>query len=214
MIDLHLHSAFSDGELIPSEIIRRMSHIGNEGLAITDHADFSNIEWILGNLRKLMNLRDDYELSALFGIELTHIPPELMGRAVELARKEGAEIIVVHGESIAEPVKSGTNLAAVQEDLDILAHPGLIEEETAELAASNGVYLEISARRGHSLTNGHVAKVAQKLGCELVINTDSHSPSDFITTERARAILRGAGLAQKDVEKVFGNSEKLLKQKL
>lgn len=214
MIDLHLHSAFSDGELIPSEIIRRMSQIGNEGLAITDHADFSNIEWILGNLRRLVDLRDDYELNVLFGIELTHIPPELTGRAAELARREGAEIIVVHGESIAEPVKPGTNMAAVQEDVDILAHPGLIDEKTAQLAASNGVFLEISARRGHSLTNGHVAQMAQNMGCELVINTDSHSPSDFITTERARAILQGAGVAQKDVEKIFGNSEKLLKQKL
>ncbi|MFW6186131.1 MAG: PHP domain-containing protein, partial [Halobacteriota archaeon] len=74
MIDLHLHSAFSDGELIPSEIIRRMSQLGNEGLAITDHADFSNMEWILSNLRKLMDFRDDYELKILFGVELTHIP--------------------------------------------------------------------------------------------------------------------------------------------
>ncbi|MFP3946134.1 MAG: histidinol phosphate phosphatase domain-containing protein [Archaeoglobaceae archaeon] len=211
MIDLHLHSAFSDGELIPSEIIRRMSQLGNEGLAITDHADFSNMEWILSNLRKLMDFRDDYELKILFGVELTHIPPQLMGRAVELARKEGAEIIVVHGESIAEPVKAGTNLAAVQEDVDILAHPGLIDERTAQLAVSNGVFLEISARRGHSLTNGYVAQMAQSTGCELVINTDSHSPSDFITTEMARKILQGAGV--KDIDQVFSNAEKILKKR-
>lgn len=188
--------------------------MGNEGLAITDHADFSNIEWILSNLRKLMDFRDDYELRVLFGVELTHIPPELTGRAVELARKEGAEIIVVHGESIAEPVRSGTNMAAVQEEVDILAHPGLIEETTAQLAASNGVLVEISARRGHSLTNGHVARIAQNTGCELIINTDSHSPSDFITTEKAKAILQGAGIGEKDVKKIFENSERLLKQKL
>ncbi|MFP3908217.1 MAG: histidinol phosphate phosphatase domain-containing protein [Archaeoglobaceae archaeon] len=212
MIDLHLHSAFSDGELIPSEIIRRMSQLGNEGLAITDHADFSNMEWILSNLRKLMDFRDDYELKILFGVELTHIPPELMGRAVELARKEGAEIVVAHGESIAEPVKPGTNLAAVQEEVDILAHPGLIDEKTAQLAGSNGVFVEISARRGHSLTNGHVADMAQNMGCELVINTDSHSPSDFITTQMARKILQGAGV--KDIDRTFHNAEKMLKQKL
>ncbi|MFP4558588.1 MAG: histidinol phosphate phosphatase domain-containing protein [Archaeoglobaceae archaeon] len=212
MIDLHLHSAFSDGELIPSEIIRRMSQLGNEGLAITDHADFSNMEWILSNLRKLMDFRDDYELKILFGVELTHIPPQLMGRAVELARKEGAEIVIVHGESIAEPVKPGTNLAAVQEEVDILAHPGLIDEKTAQLAGSNGVFVEISARRGHSLTNGHVADMAQNMGCELVINTDSHSPSDFITTQMARKILQGAGV--KDIDRTFHNAEKMLKQKL
>jgi hypothetical protein len=30
-----------------------------------------------------------------------------------MARKAGAEIIVVHGETIAEPVEKGTNRAAV-----------------------------------------------------------------------------------------------------
>ena len=140
MIDLHVHSVFSDGELIPSEIARRMAAIGNEGVAITDHADFSSIPWIMDNLRRLQEFRDDYELNILFGVEITHVPPKLIGKAVELARKEGAEIIVVHGETLAEPVKDGTNLAAVQEEIDILAHPGLIDVKTAEIAAVRVVF--------------------------------------------------------------------------
>jgi histidinol phosphatase-like PHP family hydrolase len=212
MIDLHVHSVFSDGELIPSEIARRMAAIGNEGVAITDHADFSSIPWIMDNLRRLQDLRDDYELKILFGVEITHVPPKLIGKAVELARREGAEIVVVHGETIAEPVKEGTNLAAVQEEIDILAHPGLIDLKTAEIAASNGIYLEISARKGHCLTNGHVARIAADAGCELVINTDAHSPSDFIDTDTAIRILLGAGVDNpKDVLK---NSEKLLRKKM
>lgn len=212
MIDLHVHSVFSDGELIPSEIIRRMAEIGNEGLAITDHADFSNIGWIMQNFRKLMDFRDDYELKVLFGVEITHVPPNLIGKAVELAWKEGAEIVIVHGETIVEPVKEGTNLAAVQEEIDILAHPGLIDIETAELAKENGVYLEISARKGHCLTNGHVARIAQEVGCKLVINTDAHAPSDFIDTQTAIKILRGAGIV--DVEDVLNNSKRIIKKKL
>ncbi len=212
MIDLHIHSVFSDGELIPSEIIRRMAEIGNEGLAITDHADFSNISWIMQNFRKLMDFRDDYELDVLFGVEITHVPPNMIGRAVELAWKEGAEIVIVHGETIVEPVKEGTNFAAVQEEIDILAHPGLIDVKTAELARENGIYLEISARKGHCLTNGHVARIAQEVGCKLVINTDAHSPSDFIDTQTAVKILRGAGVI--DVEEVLNNSKRIIKKKL
>ncbi len=212
MIDLHTHSVFSDGELIPSEIIRRMAELENEGLAITDHADFSNISWIMQNLRRFMDFRDDYELDVLFGVEVTHVPPKLIGRAVELAWKEGAEIVIVHGETIAEPVKEGTNFAAVQEEIDILAHPGLIDVKTAELAKENGVYLEISARKGHCLTNGHVAKIAQEIGCKLVINTDAHSPSDFIDTQTAIKILRGAGIV--DIEEVLNNSKRIIKKKL
>lgn len=212
MIDLHVHSIYSDGELIPSEIIRRMANIGNEGLAITDHADFSNISWITSKLRKLQDFRDDYEIDVLFGVEITHVPPLLIGKAVELARKEGAEIVVVHGETVAEPVKEGTNLAAVQEDIDILAHPGLIERETAEIAKANKVYLEITSRRGHSLTNGHVAKVANDVNCEMVINTDSHSPSDFIDTMTAEKILAGAGVI--NIRSVFENSKKILHRRM
>lgn len=212
MIDLHVHSVFSDGELIPSEIARRMAQLGNEGVAITDHADFSSIPWIMDNLRRLQDLRDDYELKILLGVEITHVPPKLIGRAVELARKEGAEIVVVHGETIAEPVKEGTNFAAVQEEIDILAHPGLIDLKTAEIAASNGIYLEISSRKGHCLTNGHVARIAAETNCKLVINTDAHSPSDFIDTDTAIKILLGAGIDEP--EKVLKNSEKILKKRM
>ena len=212
MIDLHIHSIFSDGELIPTEIIRRMRYLGNEGLAITDHVDFSNLSLVLNNLRKLADFRDDYELDVLFGVEITHVPPNLIGRAVELAWKEGAEIVIVHGETIVEPVKEGTNYMAVQEEIDILAHPGLIDLKTAELAKENGVFLEISARKGHSLTNGHVAKIAIETGCELVINTDAHSPNDFITTDFAIKILKGAGI--ENYEKVLENPKKIIKKRL
>jgi len=212
MIDLHIHSIFSDGELIPMEIIRRMYYLGNEGLAITDHVDFSNISFVLSNLRKLADFRDDYELDVLFGVEITHVPPNLIGRAVELAWKEGAEIVIVHGETIVEPVKEGTNYMAVQEEIDILAHPGLIDLKTAELAKENGVFLEISAGRGHSLTNGHVAKIAIETGCELVINTDAHSPNDFITTDFAIKILKGAGI--ENYKEVLKNPKKIIKKRL
>jgi len=212
MIDLHIHSIFSDGELIPMEIIRRMHYLGNEGLAITDHVDFSNLSLVLNNLRKLTDFRDDYELDVLFGVEITHVPPNLIGRAVELAWKEGAEIVIVHGETIVEPVKEGTNYMAVQEEIDILAHPGLIDLETAELAKENGVFLEISARKGHSLTNGHVAKIAIEVGCDLVINTDAHSPNDFITTDLAIKILKGAGV--EDYKEVLENPRKIIKKRL
>ena len=212
MIDLHIHSIFSDVELIPMEIIRRMHYLGNEGLAITDHVDFSNLSLVLNNLRKLTDFRDDYELDVLFGVEITHVPPNLIGRAVELAWKEGAEIVIVHGETIVEPVKEGTNYMAVQEEIDILAHPGLIDLETAELAKENGVFLEISARKGHSLTNGHVAKIAIEVGCDLVINTDAHSPNDFITTDLAIKILKGAGI--EDYKEVLENPRKIIKKRL
>ncbi|WP_429885909.1 PHP domain-containing protein, partial [Geoalkalibacter halelectricus] len=47
MIDLHTHTLFSDGELIPAELIRRAAVAGYTALAITDHVDLSNLDFIL-----------------------------------------------------------------------------------------------------------------------------------------------------------------------
>jgi histidinol phosphatase-like PHP family hydrolase len=208
MFDLHTHSVFSDGELIPSEIIRRMAAKGNEGVAITDHADFSTIPLILKNLLKLKEL--EYEIDFLIGVEITHVPPKLIGKAVELAWKEGAEIVIVHGETIVEPVLPGTNSSALEEEINILAHPGIISEEEAEKARENGIYLEISARKGHCLTNGHIARISEEFSCDLVINTDMHSPSDIIENETAVRILKGAGV--KNYQYVLKNNERLFKK--
>lgn len=208
MFDLHTHSIFSDGDLVPSEMIRRIASAGNQGFAITDHVDFSNISLVLSNLLKLKDL--DFEIEFLVGVEITHVPPQLIGRAVELAWKEGAEIVVVHGETIAEPVAEGTNASALNEEINILAHPGLINERDAEKAKENGIYLEISARRGHSLTNGHVARIAEKFSCDLVINTDMHSPTDIINDSVAKKILAGAGV--KEFESVLKNNERLFRK--
>ncbi len=105
MIDLHIHSVFSDGELIPSEIARRLANLDYKAFAITDHADFTNLEFIIGNLLRIREFLDFYELKMLVGVELTHIPPKLIGKAVKIARKLGAEIVIVHGETLVEPVK-------------------------------------------------------------------------------------------------------------
>ena len=45
-IDLHMHSLFSDGELLPSELARRALKLNHEAIAITDHVDWSNVETI------------------------------------------------------------------------------------------------------------------------------------------------------------------------
>ncbi|RME68861.1 MAG: histidinol phosphate phosphatase domain-containing protein, partial [Nitrospirae bacterium] len=114
------------------------------------------------------------------------------------------------GETIVEPVVGGTNRAAIEGGCDILAHPGLIREEEVKLAAEKGVVLEVSARKGHSFTNGHVVKLALKFGAKLVINTDAHSPSDLIDRAFAEAVLLGAGLPEEYLPKVFQWAEELL----
>ena len=139
MIDLHTHSIFSDGELIPSELVRRAAVAGYRAIAITDHADFSNLDFMIPRLARVAEkLGQLYGTQVFFGVELTYIPPPLIEGAAVEARNLGAQLIICHGESLVEPVAPGTNRAAILAGVDILAHPGLIREEDVRLAKEGG----------------------------------------------------------------------------
>lgn len=196
MIDLHTHTTFSDGELIPSELVRRAEVHGYTAIGITDHVDYTNVEHILTSLSKIKYLKGVLDMQILVGAELTHVPPTKIAPLAAFARKLGAEIVVVHGETPVEPVSPGTNRAAILAGVDILAHPGFITLEEAELAKENNVCLEITSRLGHNITNGHVVRLACEAGAKMVVDTDSHAPGDLITGERAVEIAMGAGLTR------------------
>ncbi|VFQ46224.1 histidinol phosphate phosphatase domain-containing protein [Desulfoluna butyratoxydans] len=211
MIDLHSHTFFSDGVLVPSELARRAEAKGLTALGITDHGDLSNIDHIVPRIVAVADrLNDVMDIEVVPGIELTHVPPAHIAEAAALARKLGARIVVVHGETVVEPVAPGTNRAAIEAKVDVLAHPGLITDEEAALAAANGVLLEITARGGHSLTNGHVAQKALKAGASMVIDTDSHSPGDLIDEAFARIVIAGAGLPESAFEQMQANARAFL----
>jgi predicted metal-dependent phosphoesterase TrpH len=57
-IDLHVHSFLSDGALLPSELLRRVVVKGYRAIAITDHADASNMEELVtGHSRRRVDPR-------------------------------------------------------------------------------------------------------------------------------------------------------------
>ncbi|PIP38638.1 MAG: PHP domain-containing protein [Desulfobacterales bacterium CG23_combo_of_CG06-09_8_20_14_all_51_8] len=211
MIDLHSHTIFSDGVLIPAELARRAEHRGLTAIAMTDHGDFSNMDFIIPRIRALaLKLNSVIQITIIPGIEITHVPPKLIADAVARARELGAKIVVVHGETIVELVASGTNRAAIDAGADILAHPGLITEADVRAAKENNVLLEITARKGHSLTNGHVARLAEHIGAKMVIDTDSHGPGDLIDAAMAKQVVRGAGLSEEFFERMQENARVLI----
>lgn len=211
MIDLHTHTFFSDGCLLPSELARRARIAGYQALAFTDHADVSNLSTLLDSLRRVTDQGAAYHgIDLVLGVELTHVPPALIGQTVELARQSGAQIVLVHGETVVEPVDTGTNLAAIEAGVDILAHPGLITPEDTRLAAEKGVYLEITTRKGHGLTNGHVTAMARRFGAKLVVNNDAHAPGDLVSREMRRSVALGAGLSDTEYLQAEANSRVLL----
>lgn len=215
MIDIHTHTLLSDGVLCPAEHIRHAEMAGYRVLGIADHADLATMGEIIRTLKVAAERENELgRLKVVFGVEFTHVRPEHLEEAAATARNLGAQIVLCHGETICEPVVPGTNRAAILAGVDYLAHPGLISQEDAELAAKKGVYLEISGKAGHSLANGHVAKMAFKTGAKLMFGSDSHSPEQFCRREKAKKILLAAGLDEAQAEQCFANAEELVKKVL
>jgi len=219
MIDFHSHTYFSDGCLGPAEHVRRAMVKGYTVIGITDHVDFSNIEFVFTSVMKMVRELKDcgWDIQVIPGIEITHVPAKKIGKITEQAREMGIPLVIVHGESPVEPVEPGTNRAAIEAGVDILAHPGLIVAEDVKLAVDKGVALELTARKGHSITNGHVARLAMDYGADLVLDSDAHGPGDFLTPEFRSTVIKGSGLHGKFLDTLEGNiislSQKFLKRR-
>lgn len=216
LYDFHMHTFLSDGALLPVELIRRCIVNGYTAMAITDHASASNLESILEALiREAEMVQRHWHFTMLPGVELTHVPPSAMDELAQQAKRLGAKVVVVHGETPVEPVEPGTNRAAIESAaVDILGHPGFLTEEEAALAAANGTFLEITSRRGHSLTNGHVARVGQAAGVKFLINSDTHSPGDIHTESFAYRVGLASGLPETEVAAAIGANARLLLERV
>lgn len=95
MIDLHTHSLFSDGALIPAELIRRFEVLGYTAVAITDHVDSSLLDFVVP---RMIQIAEEAALAAESGILL-----EISGRSghsftnghvVKRAEAAGANLVL------------------------------------------------------------------------------------------------------------------------
>ncbi len=204
LYDLHTHSILSDGEMLPTELIRRMAVLGYTTVAIADHVDSSNVTSVIESLDRVRESAQIFGVTLLCGVEITHVPPSQIPDLAKKAKSVGADIVVVHGETTVEPVAGGTNHAACGcKYVNVLAHPGLITIEDALLAARNGVALEITSRGGHNRTNGHVVQVGREAACQLVVDSDAHAPHDLLDERAKFAVAKGAGLTDAECKEVI-----------
>lgn len=213
--DFHTHTFLSDGENSPIELIRLAYANGYSIIGITDHVSYSNIDYIIEAATRDCELAGKYwDIAAIPGVELTNIPAESIDEMAKYAKENGARLVVVHGESISENVEAGTDYNAVNSDyVDILAHPGLITPGEAKEAASRGIYLEITCRGGHCLTNGHVVKTGREAGAKFLIDSDSHVHKNLYSGDMQLRVAKGAGLDENEIKEIFDvNVKKLLKK--
>ncbi|MDR2856170.1 MAG: histidinol phosphate phosphatase domain-containing protein [Methanomicrobiales archaeon] len=204
MYDLHTHTTFSDGDLIPAELIRRAAVCGYQILAICDHVDWTNIDIIIQSIPKMRSTAKEHGITLLAGVELTHTLPADIGNMAQYAKEQGADIVIVHGETTVEPVLPGTNAAACScPYVDVLAHPGFITHFDAKSAMHHDIWLELTARGGHNRTNGHVARIAEDTGATLVVNSDSHAPHDLMDGKTRENVVFGSGISHSAAKEIL-----------
>jgi putative hydrolase len=206
-VDFHSHSYLSDGETSATDMWNEAEALDHRALALTDHLSLEDPKPLLDRLHREAEAWDGKGFLPIVGVELTKIPPRRIAEVARASRKLGAEIVIVHGETIVENVPNGTNHAALESGVvDVLAHPGLLDPRDAALARANSVVLEISARRGHSYCNGHVVRLALEAGADLVVDSDAHDPGQLVRMETAQRIARGAGVPEDRLERVLSTT--------
>ncbi len=187
---------------------RRCQQNGYAAYVCSDHVDEATVERRVPEIVAACLLASrELGMTSIPAVEVTRVPPERVARVAARARSLGAQLVVVHGETLGDYPQPGLNLAAARcSDVDILGHPGLITDEAAEAARENHIHLEISAAGLHGLTNGHVARVAIRLGVALVLDSDAHRPEALLTAERANQVLRGSGIDLATVLKIAADA--------
>jgi putative hydrolase len=213
--DFHSHTFLTDGTTSATDMWLHADRLGHRVLAVTDHVSLDDPRPLIKRLRSEAKAFEDGPMVPFVGVEVSMVAPARIAQVARAARRAGAQIVIVHGETPAEPVPAGTNHAAIDcRDVDLLAHPGLLDPKDAELARDHGTFLELSGRRGHSLANGHVARVALSAGADLVVDSDAHSPDQLLGIDFARKIAAGAGLSAAAVQQALSDAPNRLAERL
>ena len=104
--DFHTHSFLSDGILSPSELVRTAEVKGYACVAVTDHVGAGEMEDMISKLREDQKIIQRFwNIRMIVGVEITHTPAGSIDELAGLAKELGAEVVVVHGETIGEPVE-------------------------------------------------------------------------------------------------------------
>ncbi len=82
-----MHSLFSDGELLPSELARRAANLNHEVIAITDHVDYSNVEQIPQIQKAIDDINANWNIKVVLGAEVTHVPTESIDGVAKKSKK-------------------------------------------------------------------------------------------------------------------------------
>ena len=200
VLDLHMHTTWSDGKMSVREMAEAARARGLEGIVITDHSKSLGIAngldearlWQQAEEIAAANAAMGPDFTILHGTEMEIRADGTLDFADEVLARLDLVIAALHV-SLHQPRQQVTErvLNALRNPhVDVLAHPTgrlLPERMGADLdmevvlrtAAETGTIIEVNANpRRLDLRDSHVRR-ALELGVRLAINTDAHHADHF-----------------------------------
>jgi len=217
--DLHLHTTFTDGRNSPEEMVRTAIERGYEYVAVTDHTSNVRIAnglepgQVEGYLAALDELGARYpHIRILKGLEVDILPDGRLDMPDEILARLDLVAVAVHSQfDQPREVMTARVVGALANPLvHLLTHPtGRLIGRRAELqldldrlfdvAAREGVMLEINSNPERLDLNAANARRARDQGITVTISTDAHSTDQMANLERGVWQARRGGLGPADV---------------
>jgi hypothetical protein len=192
LLDLHIHSNFSDGKLTIAEIVDLYGSQGFSAIAITDHlADSNTLTGIVTHKLKLslsekniaqyldtihreaQRAKEKYDMLLIPGIEVT---------LNSWSRKKGAHVVFLNVDSYIDPNTTVENLLLKNKKFfSIAAHP--LWEEAYEFKTTylweQRLQLAPLFDAWECATGTHFSKEVYKSNFPIISSSDFHSPARF-----------------------------------
>ena len=218
--DLHTHTTFSDGENTLEEMVQKAIELGYEYYGITDHAPSvasrgeSEVKRMLEKRREeIENLDKHYKQIKLFyGLEVNILADHTLGLPDELLKILDYGIASIHSAFEMDRDKMTERVLAALSNpyIKIWGHPSgrLINERNGidinwtkifEFASKNDKIIEINAQPQRLDLPDDLVADALKMGCQFVINTDSHNLESLNYMKYGIDVARRGGLTKNNI---------------
>jgi DNA polymerase (family 10) len=218
--DIHTHTTFSDGENTLEEMVKRAVEMGYEYYGISDHAPSvasrgeAEVRRLIEKRRgEIENLNKQYKnIKLLYGMEVNILADHSLGLPDEMLELLDYAIASIHTSFDMDREKMTERVLKALSNpyIKIFGHPSgrLINEREGialnwtkvfEFAATNNKLIEINAQPSRLDLPDDLVADALKIGCKLIINTDSHNLSSLDYMKYGVDVARRGGASKHDV---------------
>ena len=217
--DLHVHSSWSDGLISIDDIKESCRKLGYEYLAISDHSVSNTYGNGLDNKRMLEKIefmkklkKDIRDFELLIGAEIDIKGASLLDYDEAMIKRTDIALASMHSNYLNTTQENTARVIGALENplIDAIAHPtGLVFGARAPYVLDMEVIFKAAAKYNKALEinsyllrldlNDNYTRELKSLGGKVVINTDSHRPTNLAMIYLGVEVARRAGLEKEDI---------------